>query len=624
MQKKFNQFVEYIKEYLDILVLVLNVFIIELIIRNLTKLGFGKLPILFDLLILSILIIVLVFLKRKSRLIIEFIITLAFSIYGFAQSLHYAFFTTFFSFKKLTVINELNGVFNEVFSKVTFKYLLFLLPIIIFGLNVYLFRKKERKAISIKVKIVIALVFGLFIGANALIVRNALKNDALINGWQGDEYLLDTFHNNVRFYDRFGIFEYFIKDVTLTLNQHKTIKMIKEDMDALDRFIDENHYSQVNEMTGKYKGKNLILILCESLNYYGINEELTPTLYNISENGYFFTNNYAPIYQSATGDSEFISLTSMIPSVDYGTTSYTYFNNLYPYSLPSLLAKEGYQANSYHSYISNFYNRELFHQSLGFETFFDDAKLGIYRQEDIDGFNWPNDDILFNRTIANTKYDKGPFFDFVITTSGHMPYVTTRDELVPNLEKIEKSSYNYLDEESKCYLAAQMNLDKGLAQLIEDLEAIGELEDTIIVLYGDHYPYGISTQEAYDEVIKNDDYRKYKTPLIIYDPSLTQGVKIDKLTSTFDIYPTIANLFGLDYSGAYTVGNDVFSSSSSYVPFMDRSILTDDFYYDSLTNETTILSDNYSNEALEAIQIKVRDIFEKGQMILKANYYGKD
>ena len=159
-------------------------------------------------------------------------------------------------------------------------------------------------------------------------------------------------------------------------------------------------------------------------------------------------------------------------------------NNYYPNSLAKLFSDVGYSSNSYHSYITNFYNRELFHASLGFSTFYDESKLGIERNEYfIDGFNWHNDDILFNRTIANTNYKEGPFFDFVITSSGHMPYVEERDEIFLNLEKIENSSYNNVSKETKYYLSTQMNLDKGLEQLITDLNEIKQLDNTIIIIF---------------------------------------------------------------------------------------------------------------------------------------------
>lgn len=624
MEKIVKKTFTVITNYFDLLIFFISVFSIDLSVRIITNLEFGKLPIVFDVAILSLIALILIWFKNKIRLTIEFILILLLSIYSFAQSLHFIYFANFFSFKKLSVIGELAGVSNEIFTKINSKFIIFVLPIIFFIFFILLVKnKKDNSDITYINKFIIEIGLFLIVVSSYFMIDTNLKEGAEKENWLSDQYLLDSFHNSVRFYDRFGIMEYIIRDIQLSTGQKSGEKATVEEKNDIKNYINEFCIKQEhNDMTGIYKDKNLILILAESLNNFAINNELTPTLYKVKENGYYFDNFYAPIYQSATGDSEFISLTSMLPSVDYGTTSYTFHNNSYPKSLPNLFKKEGYRSNSYHSYITNFYNRELFHSSLGFEVFYDESKLGIERSKYfIDGFNWNNDDFLFNRTIANTKYEEGPFFDFVITTSGHMPYVEERDEIFLNLDEIENSSYSYLSNESKCYLAAQMNFDKGLKQLIDDLEGIGQLDNTIIIIFGDHYPYGISSGEAIQEVIEHDDYKKYKVPFIIYDHSNETGNIISKLGSTFDIYPTICNLFELNHDNAFTVGIDLFSKNKSIIPFSDRSILTDDFYYNSLTNKIVVLSQTYDEIRKDKILNKINKMFDIGQLILRKDYY---
>ena len=119
---------------------------------------------------------------------------------------------------------------------------------------------------------------------------------------------------------------------------------------------------------GIFKGKNLILILCESLSTIVIDEELTPTLYMMKTQGINFDNHYAPVYQSATADSEFISLTSQIPSIDNGPLAYDFYENTFPSALPQLFREIGYSANSFHSFKKEFYNRETLHYTYGFTS----------------------------------------------------------------------------------------------------------------------------------------------------------------------------------------------------------------------------------------------------------------
>ncbi len=608
------------KNYLDIILFAVNIIILEIMIRHFLVLGLGKLSLLFDFCFIFALSAIFILFKKKIRLILEDLVLLLLGIYGFAQIMHFAYFSTLFSFKKLTVVSELIGVASEVFEKLDPLYLLVFIPLIIQIL--YSFIKIKEVPIG-KIKYALALT-SLAIALLAIIpIQSHLKADEAVNGWLGDRYLLNSFHNNIRFYDRFGIFEYIVKDSANTVSSLTKPPIDDEDAKAIKDHI-ASQSDNVSSKHGIYSGKNLVLVLCESLNYYAIDEELTPTLYMMANDGYYFSNNYAPIYQSATGDSEFISLTGMMPSVDYGTTSYTFYDNDYPFALANLFRETGYNANSYHSYITNFYNRQLFHTSLGFETFYDESLLGLYRDEYYtDAFNWHDDSMLFERTLANTELTDGPFFDFVITASGHMPYVEGRSEIAKNLDAIDDSSLNDIPAEAKYYLAAQMNLDKGLKTLIDGLEKEGVLNDTIIIIYGDHYPYGLKTDAGIDEVIGSDDYTKYQTPLIIYDPT-TKGETIDDLSSTFDIYPTICDLFGLDIKEAFRVGRTLFGEGESVVPFMDHSVLTSDFFFDSNTNKTDILSDSYTKEKEDAILNEVRELFDIGQKILVGDYYAHE
>ncbi|MBQ1566313.1 MAG: LTA synthase family protein, partial [Erysipelotrichaceae bacterium] len=468
-----------------------------------------------------------------------------------------------------------------------------------------------------------SLLIVLFLGAGLFTISREMKRSDIEDDWMGDLYLYDTFYNNLRFYDRFGLYEYVAKDTRLSIEQNQSTSLSKEEREKIDSFISNHQNTEQNDHTGIYSGKNLVLILCESLNDYPLYKDLFPTLNMMAENGTLFTNYYAPLYQSSTSDSEFISLTSMLPSVDFGTTSYSFANNQYPYALPNLFKDAGYNVNSYHSNISNMYNREPLHMSLGFETFYDQEKLGLstegrYFQMWV---NWIDDDELFDATIRNTHTNK-PFFDFVITASGHLPYIRDREEIQIQLDELEKTEYAQLDEETKCYLASQMNFDKGLAQLLDSLKAADQLENTIIILYGDHYPYGLSTEEALNNVVGESDYNKNRVPFIIYDPS-TKGSANANLASTFDIYPTICNLFGLDTGDSYQVGRDLFGSRPGIIPFMDRSVLTDTFYYDSTSNSFTEF-EGFSKESATEIINDIQDVFDIGQKILNVNYYANE
>ena len=607
-----------ILSYSDIFIFNILLFIIEFILRYCVGFSIAQVkPILINILALLIIDAILINVKYKFRKWIESIILIIITLYSFAQSYHFAYFDTFFSITKITVLKELNGVKNEIFSKLSIKYVLYLIPLIIWLLfirttsNVIISYEIVKSNKLIKIAISISVIFlSLFATNNIFEIENKEEPNLL-----SEEYLYHTMTNKNRFLNRFGTLTYIYKDIDLAFSKQH-IKLSEEDKLWIENYCKDNVIEE-NKMIGIFEGKNLILILGESLCNFGIDEQLTPTLYKMQQYGFFFDNYYAPIYQSATNDSEFISLTSNVPSIDFGTTSKEFGHNHFPYSLPNLFREEGYSANSYHSFFKSFYDREPFHESLGFSRFYDRDDLEIWRDDSFDDFvNWTDDKVLMEKTLKNTNTDE-PFFDFVISASGHMPYMDLREELYDNFYQVNQV-YD-IDSESAFYLASQMKLDQAMEYLINELDKLGILDDTVICIYGDHYPYGIYTEESMDYIFGNNEYdfEKYRVPLFIYN-SAVEGETIHKLGSTFDIYPTLCNMFNLKTEGAFVAGNDLFSSKPGVVLFPDSSFITDDLYYDGLNSEAIYFGEE--NDYQDQLRIN-NELFKYSQLILKSDYF---
>ncbi len=627
MDKLFNQ----IKCYFDLIIFTLVVLLCESILRYCVGFPLIQLKALFiNLLILLMINSILFLFKRNLRIAIESILIVIIFVYSFAQSYHYAFFETFFSFTKLSILNELDGVKNEIFVKFEPKYLLFLLALVTWFIFLSLFKKKvelcgNKKYLKIQMLISLSLiVISLFIYSSIFKITET-NQEILI---QSEEYLYKTISNKNRFINRFGTLCYLYKDSELVLTQSKT-SLSSNDRMAIEKYIENNQIAE-NEYTSIFEGKNIILVLAESFSPLGYSQELMPTISMMIEDGFYYDNFYAPIYQSSTCDSEFIALTSMIPSIDYGTTSKDFARNDYPYAMANLFKLKGYNANSYHSFIKSFYNREPYHESLGFSHFYDRDDLGLFLEDyHEDYINWIDDGDLFIEMLKHTNLDE-PFFNFVISSSGHLPYMDLREELYENHDMV-MSVINNIDTDSAYYFASQMKLDQGLKEMIELLDESNCLKDTVIVVFGDHYPYGISNELSVDYFFskfnEENEFQKYKVPFLIYDgnnyyDSQKQGVTIDKLGSTFDIYPTIVNLFGLNdlTNDAFVVGKDLNSNDENCVIFMDGSILTDDYYFDASMQEIKEISEKPASN-LKSTIVKVNDILRYSQIMLVTNYY---
>ncbi|MCI7157113.1 MAG: LTA synthase family protein [Solobacterium sp.] len=615
-----------IKENIDILLFSIALLFIELLLRLYVGFDLSKQPFVFDLAYIILFDGLLMLLKSKPRKIIEVIFLLIISIYSFAQEIHNNFFSSFFRISKINILGELPQVAGEVGAKVDFKSFLIFLVLLIFITLIFFF-KNVNYSFSYKKQLVIAIsciaMFNLVIFGMNKKLEKEIINDGW-NNWNNDKYLRETISSSKRYCDRFGVYDYIFNDIKHEIKKNENNVLSNEDINEIDAYIEESNINtNVNKYTGVYKGKNLVLVLAESLNNFPIDEEITPTLYKMASEGFYFDNYYAPLYQGSTSDSEFISQTSMLPSLA-GVTCYTYGSNAYPYGLANLFKNNGYNVESFHSSYASYYNRETFHQSLGFDTFYGIETLSIpYPPYFQVGLNWIEDSVLINFSLNRTNVGE-KFYDFIISASGHMPYVY-RDENDYNLNELNNNPrFSGLSEETKHYLASQMNLDKGLQQLLIDLEDKGILNDTIIAVYGDHYPYGITDDNAKQEVIYSGEYgyEKYRVPFIIYDPSGNTEAQINHtLGSTFDIYPTLCNLFGLDYTNAFVMGDDLLGDNKHEIPFMDGSILTDDFYYNAETGGIDFFdgeTDNYKE-----IINSVKKRFEIGKKVVTGDYYAK-
>ena len=418
---------------------------------------------------------------------------------------------------------------------------------------------------------------------------------------------------------------YIVADITRYQNEKRITlahEISEEEINNASNYLESHHpIIQTNEMTGIFEGKNLIMILCESLDDSAIDKEITPTLYKLKNQGISMNNHYAPLFINHTSDSEFISLTGIYPSQEYGST-YKYFaDNNYPNAIANLFKEENYKTNAFHSYLEYFYNRDSMFPSLGFDEFYGASALGIEKEAGtLSGYQGFYKDI--NMIIQMFKYTDTtkPFFNYFISLSGHGVYKFTRPDLQDNIKILNNSNkYHNYPHEAKSYLAAQMLLDQALAKLLDQLEINDLLDDTVICLFSDHYPYGLSEEKTIELLLDNEyEYSKYHVPFIIYNPQI-QPMQINKLTSTFDIYPTLANMFGFDITNSYTIGNDVFSDNESFVFFKDGSILTDNLYYDSSFDHIIFLSDDTDTTKLNMLKEKINDIKTYGQDIIRAN-----
>lgn len=384
-----------------------------------------------------------------------------------------------------------------------------------------------------------------------------------------------------------------------------------EDIIEISNYLKNQQATLQNEYTGLFEGKNLVIILAESFSGIGIDEELTPTLYKLYNQGINFSNYYSPLYLRATADSEYIIDNSLLP-VDGKISLSEIRNNYMPYNYGNVFKKEGYNLYSYHNFDYTYYDRNDYFANLGYKY----LACGNGLENRINCNQNVASDLEMFETTVDDYIDEEHFVAYYLTMSGHANYEWNHSIVQKNYHYVENLPYS---EKAKYYLATQIELDKAVESLISSLEEHNRLDDTVIVIFGDHYPFGLSLDEINElsTYERDNTFEKAKTPLIIYNSEVSNQT-IDKYCSNLDLLPTILNLYGIEYDSRLLLGKDIFSDSESTIIFHNRSFITEKGKYNFLLpTYNDQLTEDYVNQIKDEIYYK----FKISRLILETDYY---
>ena len=361
----------------------------------------------------------------------------------------------------------------------------------------------------------------------------------------------------------------------------------------MNNYIKNQVPTYTNEYTGMFKGKNLIYIMAESFDGYFVDKELTPTLYKMIHDGFYFKNYYTPTNLSTIG-GEFSLLTGLLPDLAVlnnqwnGNYNNNGHHNYYPYGLGNLFKDLDYDVYAYHDYFYNFQNRDYYLKDLGFDDY---KACGNGMETRMDCSIFPaSDDEMINGSIDD-YINSDSFMVYYVTVSGHAKWGFGYNAMAEKNKDLV-SDLNYSDT-VRAYISANLELEKAMTTLLDKLSAAGKLEDTVIVMASDHHPYFMEDEQMEELAGKElDKYSLYKNDLIIYNPSV-EDVTVDKICNTIDVLPTVLNLFGIEYDSRLVVGKDILSDSDGVAIFADYSWLADnDDDYSNVVSNKYLVSKN--------------------------------
>ena len=561
---------------------------------------------------------------------------ITYGILGFYFSMQFILkkvFGFYFSFNLFKLTDQVLKFGNETIISILkniYAIVLFFLPLIF----LIIYRRKIVKETNILKYICVLLIgIGLFVldiklqknNENSIYYLYTSINDTSLNNEKLgviNSGILDLHRTIFGFKEKIepvisidesdDIFEY--KDNKLNID-FKNLRTNNSEIASLNNYMDSISPTKQNKYTGIFKGKNLIYIVAESFNEIGVREDLTPTLYKLVNSGFKFNNYYSSNNLSTIG-GEFQALIGL-----YADSSilYTWRRglNYFPYGLANVFKKEGYNTFAYHDHFYNFQDRDKYLKALGFDNY-----KGCYNglEDKIKCNIWPEYDTeMIRATTEDYLNSTEPFMVYYMTVSGHLAYNFGGNEVaIKNREKVNNLPYS---DSVKAYLATQIELNDALELLINTLEEKNKLDDTVIVLLADHYPYGLTV----DQINEISDYKKdgiigvNDSNLIIWNNKM-KTVEVDKVSMSIDVLPTVYNLFGIDYDSRLFAGSDILSTREGMAIFNERSWVTDKGKYFGPSNNF-VQSEEVDGNYIKTINNIMNNKISISKLIVKNNYY---
>ena len=446
---------------------------------------------------------------------------------------------------------------------------------------------------------------------------------------QSAQAAYENLFNTHRLYQVCGLFQTLCKDIyanaiyPLTPAYTEAHEAGRQEIDA---YFKEKDKPVENEMTGLFSGKNVILVLMESMDDWMLGE-YTPTLNRLMSEGINFTKFYTPVYGGIrTFNTEFCINTGSFLS-SQGGYAFDYVTNDFRQSLASLLRQAGYSAKEFHYNSPSFYSRGVFSEAMGYEAYVSYADYLKGMSSDAAKKLLYDDQLLFDNEGLNSEFFRdGKRLNFIITRSAHLSYKYNEVLSYWGLKKYPEFKGLTGNEETDCaYLKAKL-VDDLFARLMVELEEKGELDNTVIVGVTDHYTYGYKNEKALLELSGVDNKLLLeKTPCFIWSANL-EPMEVDKVLNTSDVLPTVLNLLGIDSPYSY-IGCDAFDERyDGFAPFSNGSWIYGNAAYDASTKKLISIDGSdleITPETRKEIARRVQEFTRINNLILDVDYYGE-
>ncbi|MFA8439725.1 LTA synthase family protein [Pueribacillus sp. YX66] len=506
------------------------------------------------------------FFSLKRRRVILLSISMIGSVIVYANLIYNRFFSDFITIPTLFQTKNMGDLGESIFTLIQVTDIFLFFDVLLLFLVIKRVRVSDDAVTKRQMS-------WLYVGTLALFAFNLVLSEI-----EHPQLLTKSFDRSM-VVQNIGIFNYHLYDLILQTRVSTDKTFAKSDgFQEVDEYVQTLSSNPNRAYTGIAEGKNVFVISLESMQSFVLQhtldgEPLTPFLNQIIEESYYFSNVYHQTGQGKTSDAEFLVANSLYP-LPRGAVFFTNSDNEYN-GLPKIVGEEGYYSVVFHSNDETFWNRDQMYDSLGYDRFYSSADFKIREEQTV---GWGLKDMeMFTQSLDYLRELPKPFYAKFITLTNHFPYALDEEDAF-----IKKG--NTSSETLNRYFMTVRYTDEALKLFFQQLKAENLYENSIFILYGDHYGISEYHNDALSEYLGKgitlyDTIQLQRVPMIIHIPG-QEGKTIETIGGQIDIKPTILNLLGIDNENDVNFGEDLFSlERSNLVALRDGSFVSEDYVY---------------------------------------------
>ncbi len=532
-------------------------------------------------------------LQGKFRVWYLVLANLVFSFLLMSDLWYFRGFGTFISLHLLKQTANLDNLSGSIFSMARSIDTVFIFDAVILLIftifNKVPHKRMERNIILFLLLVIVSTGYISYIHYKVDIVENGSNQILFRICWTPNETIANLSPVGYHIYDTYKYLE-----------ERQPLVLKPEENEEIKAWYDQKIETLPdNEYKALFSGKNLLVLQVESLENFVINrkiagQEITPNLNKLLKNSLYFSNFHEQVNEGTSSDADFLVNTSLYP-LQRGSTFFRYPDNTYN-SLPKLLHTLGYSSLAIYPVKGAFWNWTEAMKSIGFEKTMD---ISNFNMEEVIGLGI-SDGSYLNQIQPLAAKQPQPFHMHIVTLTSHGPFDIPEKYRELNLDK--KLDQTKLGG----YFQSIRYTDRQIGEFISGLSRDGLLDNTVVVIYGDHCGVHKYYQDELYSIQPTEDWwleENSRIPLIIYQNKLN-GEEFKTNGGPIDILPTISYLLGVD--------------ENTYIhTAMGRNLLKTAKDFAVITEKRKYVGPDVNNDVKEN-DMKGLDISDK---IIRSNYF---